>query len=186
MFSDVLAVHDKSTVCTGAGAPVPVKVSAVVEGCALLVKVSVPLAAPVVEGLKFTVNPALWPAGMVTGSDKPLTLNTALFELTDVTVTAAPLAVRLPDPCPVVPTTTLPRARVVGLTVSWPAAAVPVPDNGIFNVGFDAFEVTATLPLAAPADVGANTTVKLVLWPVVSVTGTLVPLRLNPDPLTAI
>jgi|SRR5271163_1687742 len=53
------------------------------------------------------------------------------------------------------------------------------------KVGFDAFEVTVTLPLTAPADVGVNETLKLVLCPEVSVTGTLVPLRLNPDPLTA-
>jgi len=118
MFSDVLAVHDKLTLCTGAGVPVPVKISAVVEGCALLVKVSVALSAPLVCGLKVTVNPALWPAGIVTGSDKPLTLYAELLEPIPVTVTAAPLAVRLPEPCPLVPTTTLPRARVVGVTAS--------------------------------------------------------------------
>jgi hypothetical protein len=55
---------------------------------------------------------------MVTGNERPLTLNAELFELAAVTVTFAPLAVKLPDAVPLVPTTTLPRARVVGLTVS--------------------------------------------------------------------
>jgi hypothetical protein len=32
MFGDVLAVHDRFTVCTGAGVPVPVSGSVVVAG----------------------------------------------------------------------------------------------------------------------------------------------------------
>ena len=118
MLDDVLAFHDKLTVCVAAAVPVPVTVSAVVEGCALLVKVSVPLAAPAAVGPKVTVNPALCPAGIVTGSDRPLTLNAELVELTAVTVTLAPVAVRVPEPVPLSPTTTLPNARVVGATVS--------------------------------------------------------------------
>jgi hypothetical protein len=56
MFYDVLAFHDRFTVCVGAGVAVPVSVSVVVAGLALLVKVSVPLAAPDTCGLKVTVN----------------------------------------------------------------------------------------------------------------------------------
>ena len=37
--------------------------------------------------------------------------------------------------------------------------------------------------IAAPADVGANLTLKVALWPAVSVTGAVIPLRLNPVPL---
>ena len=149
----------------------------------MLAKVSVALTAPDVCGLKVTVNEVLWPAGIVTGSDRPPRLNNELFELTAVTVTFAPLAVRLPDAVPLVPTTTLPRSRVAGVTVSCPVAAVPVPDNGMFRVGLDAVEVMATLPLALAADSGANVTVKVALWPAVSVTGAVIPLRLNPVPL---
>jgi len=179
----VLAFHDKLTVCVGAAAPVPVSVSDVVEGWALLVKVSVAVAAPVTRGLNVTVKEALWPAGIVTGSESPPTLKAELFELAAVTVTFAPLAVRLADAVPLVPTTTLPRAKVVGVTPSWPAAAAPVPDSGIVNVGFDAFEVMVTLPVTLPADVGVKATLKLALWPAVSVTGAVIPLRLNPVPL---
>src|SRR6202035_2878166 len=102
---------------------------------------------------------------MVTGNERPLTLNTELFELAAVTVTFAPLAVRLPDAVPLVPTTTLPRARVGGVTVSCPTAAVPVPDSGTVSVELDAVEVRVRLPLALVADCGANATLKLTLWP---------------------
>jgi hypothetical protein len=110
-------------------------------------------------------------------------LNTELFVLAAVTVTLAPLAVRLPDAVPLVPTTTLPTPSVVGATLSCPAAAVPVPDKEMFRVGLEAFDVIVTLPLAAPADVGVNVTLKVALCPAVSVTGAVIPLRLNPVPL---
>jgi hypothetical protein len=57
---------------------------------------------------------------MVTGNESPLTLNDELFEVTAETITLALPAVRVPDPVPVPPTTTLPRGRVAGATVSWP------------------------------------------------------------------
>lgn len=148
----------------------------------MLVNVSVALAPPDVCGAKVTVNEALWPAGIVAGRDSPLRLNAELFELTAVTVTFAPLAVRLPDAVPLVPTTTLPRARVVGVTVSCPVAAVPVPETGIVREGLDAVDVMVMLPLALAADCGANVTLKVALWPAVSVTGVVIPLKLNPVP----
>jgi|SRR6202046_2431845 hypothetical protein len=183
MSGEVLAVHDRSTVDTGAGVPVPVSVSVVVVGWALLVKVSVAVAAADTCGLKVTVKEALWPAGIVTGSARPPTLNTELLELAAVTVTFEPLAVRVPVAVPLVPTTTLPTPRVVGVTVSCPAAAAPVPDSGIVSVGLEAFEVMVTLPLALVAVCGANVTVKFVLCPDVSVTGAVIPVRVNPVPL---
>jgi hypothetical protein len=67
MFCDVLAVHDSETECE-ATAPLPVSVSVVVEGCALLVKVSVALTAPAAVGLKVIVKFVLNPAPSDTGS----------------------------------------------------------------------------------------------------------------------
>ena len=75
MSDEELALHDKLTVCAGAGVPVPVRVSVAVAGWALLVNVSVALAAPATGGLKVTVNGALCPAGIVIGSAKPPTVN---------------------------------------------------------------------------------------------------------------
>jgi hypothetical protein len=155
----------------------------VVVGCALLVNVIVALTAPVVVGVKVTVNETLLPAAIVTGSESPLTWNAELLVLTAVTVTLAPLAESVPDVVPLVPTTTLPTASVVGLTLSCPTAAVAVPDNGMVRVGFDAFDVIVTVPLKVPAVVGVNVTVNVVLAPAVSVTGVVIPLRLKPVPL---
>lgn len=50
----------------------------------------------------------------------------------------------------VAPTTTLPKASVVGLRESVPAVT-PVPDRDMVSVGFDAFDVMVTVPLALPA-----------------------------------
>jgi len=105
--------------------------------------------------------------------------------LAAVTVTLAPLAVKVPAAVPLAPTVTLPSARVAGETASCPAGDAPVPETGIVKVGFVAVEVTVTLPLTAPADVGAKETVKVALFPVLSVSGVVIPLKLNPAPVTA-
>ena len=81
------------------------------------------------------------------------------------------------------PTVTLPKLRLVGFDPRVPAVT-PVPERGIVRVGFVAFEVIVTLPLTLPADVGVNVTLKLALWPEVSVTGAVIPLKVNPVPLT--
>jgi hypothetical protein len=55
----------------------------------------------------------------------------------------------------------------------------------MFRVGFEAFDVIVTLPLALAAEAGVNVTVKVAPWPAVNVTGAVIPLRLNPVPLIA-
>jgi len=52
-------------------------------------------------------------------------------------------------------------------------------------VGFEPVDVTVTVPVALPADPGANLTVNVLLWPAVSVTGVVTPFNENPVPLTA-
>jgi hypothetical protein len=118
MFEEELASHDKLTVCADAGVPVPLRVWAVVEGCASLVNVRVPFAEPALSGLKVTVNGTLCPAAMVRGKDRPLTEKTELVVSADVIVILAPLAVRLPEAAPLAPSTILPRPSAAGLTTS--------------------------------------------------------------------
>jgi hypothetical protein len=65
MFCDVLAFHDSATECVEAAVPVPVSISVVVEGCALLANVSVAVADPAVAGLNVIVKEALCPAAIV-------------------------------------------------------------------------------------------------------------------------
>jgi hypothetical protein len=128
MLDDVLAFHDRLTICVGAAVPVPVNDSVVVEGCALLAKVSVAIAAPEVDGLKVTVKGALLPASIVTGNDSPLTLNAELLVVAAVTVTLVPAADKLPDAVLLIPATTLPTPSVAGLTASCASPDEPDPD----------------------------------------------------------
>lgn len=161
----MLALHERFTLWTGAGVPVPVRVCVTVDGCALLlVTFNVALTVAAVCGLKVIVNGTLCPDAIVTGSDNPPTLNTELLVVAAVTVTLPPLALRLPDAVPLVPTTTLPSPNVPGETLSCGLVDVlPVPDNAIVKVGFDPFDVIVTAPVALPAACGEKATVKVVL-----------------------
>jgi hypothetical protein len=184
MPDDVLPFQDRFTVWVGAAVPDPVSPSVVLDGWPLLATVKLAFAVPDVSGLKVMENDVLWPAGIVTGKLNPPMVNTELFVLAPVTVTFAPLALNLPDALLLVPTTTLPRLSVPGLTASCPTAVVPVPDSEMLTLGLVASDVMLTLPEALPAACGANATVKTALCEAFSVRGVLRPLKWNPVPLT--
>ena len=74
--------------------------------------------------------------------------------------------------------------RLVGDAVRV-AGVTAVPLSGIAKLGFEAFDVTVTVPVNVPADAGANCTVKVVLCPGVSVTGGVIPEMLYPVPAAA-
>ena len=94
-----------------------------------------------------------------------------------------PVLVTVSERVDLLDTCTLPKVRLVGFAPRVPAVT-PVPDNGIVKVGFDAFDVTVTLPLTTPAEAGVNETLNVALCPDVNVTGVVIPLRVNPVPLT--
>jgi hypothetical protein len=94
---DVLAVQPRLTLCCGGAVPVPDTDAATGGLVALLANVTVADAAPLAWGAKVSVKFALWPALRLTGSDKPLRVNSELVEDTDEIVTPDPLAVRVPD-----------------------------------------------------------------------------------------
>ena len=131
--------------------------------CALLVNVKVALSAPATKGLYVTVKGALVPAATIPGSDKPLITKRELLELAPVTVTFAPVAVRVPEADPLVPTTTLPTATGAGDTLSCPAADAPFPLTATVSVGLDPFDVTVTVALAVVAVSGAKVTLNVAL-----------------------
>ena len=151
----------------------------------MLANVAVVDAEPLDVGLKVTVYVALEPAEIVTGNASPLITNSEPTTLTPDTVTLAVVADSRPVAVPLAPTTILPgTAMVVGTAVSVPAAdATAVPLKGIDMLGFEAFDVTVTVPGNVPTASGANVTVKVVLCPAVNVTGGVIPLRLKPVPL---
>ena len=122
-----------------------------------------PLAVPETVGPNVTVNEVLLPAAIVVGRVRPVIVKLELFVLAPLTVTLAPLAVRVPIAEALLPTTTLPKLKPVGVTASCPAAPAPDPERGIVNVGLAPVDVIVTFPLAAPDDVGANDTLKAML-----------------------
>jgi hypothetical protein len=84
---------------------------------------------------------------------------------------------------PVLPTITLPKARLVGFALRAPGAT-PVPDTLMVRLGLGAFEVMVTVPVAFPLALGANVTVNVVLWDAPSDTGVDIPVIENAELFT--
>jgi hypothetical protein len=82
------------------------------------------------------------------------------------------------------PTITLPKLKLAGFDPRTPGVT-PVADSGIVRLGLEALEVTLTAPVALPAAVGVNVTLKVALWPAARVTGAEMPLIVKPVPLIA-
>jgi hypothetical protein len=139
-------------------------------------------AVPLDCGVKVTVNVAVPPAGIVSGTEGPVMVNSALLTEAELTVTLEPVALRVVVRLLFAPTTTLPKLRLLGLTANWPTAT-PVPDRETEGAEPDASDTMAMLPLAAPAALGVNVTPKVKLCPAVSVIGVLSPLMLKADPV---
>jgi hypothetical protein len=152
---------------------------------ALEVMVRLPLALPADDGVKETLNVALCPAVRVTGVVIPVKLNPEpLIPTEEIVTLVPPVLVTVSDTDFLFPTVTLPKLRLVGFAPSVPGVT-PVPDSGMVRVGFEALDVIVRLPLALPADDGVNETLKVALCPAVSVTGVVIPVKLNPEPLIA-
>ena len=82
------------------------------------------------------------------------------------------------------PVCTLPKLRLDGFAVRFPGAT-PVPEREMLSVGLDALLLRERDPLAARADCGAKTTLKLgLLWPGAKVKGRFKPFMVNPLPVT--
>jgi hypothetical protein len=101
------------------------------------------------ERLRGRVNPLM---------EKPVPLTVAA----EMVTVDPPVLVRVSERFVLLPTCRLPKARLVGLAVSVPWAT-PVPESAMLRLGFDPLEVRVTLPVAAPAAVGANFTENEVL-----------------------
>src|SRR5208282_3167953 len=163
--------------------PVPESAMLKLESDPLDVIVTLPLAAPLAVGANTTLNVVLCPAVSVKGNVSPLKLNPVpLADAAEIVRLDPPvlLSVSLNDF--ELPSCTLPNARLVGFAVSVPCVT-PVPESAMLKLESDPLDVIVTLPLAAPLAVGANTTLNDVLWPAVSVKGSVSPLKLNPVPL---
>ena len=63
-------------------------------------------------------------------------------------------------------------------------AVTAVPDREMARDGFDASLVIANVPVGVPDVVGVNTTLNDLLAPAAKVNGKVIPLKLNPEPVT--
>lgn len=114
------------------------------------VTVTAPLAFPAAVGLKVIEREAVCPAARVRGVVIPLTLNAPLTAICEIVIEVPPVFVRVSVKVELAAMTTLPKLKLAGVAVNAPGVT-PVPDNDIVRVGFDAFDVIVTVPLAAPA-----------------------------------
>lgn len=148
------------------------------------VTVTEPLALVAVSGEKVTVKVAVCPAATVAGVVIPLRLKPVPLTATcEIVTLVPPVLVKVSESAWWVFVCTVPKFRLVGFAPNAPSAS-PVPDSAIDSVGLGASEVIVTLPLALPVAKGANVTVKVVLCAALSATGAVIPLSLNPVPLT--
>jgi hypothetical protein len=118
--------------------------------------------APAACGVKVTVKPVDCPAASVTGKEIPESTNSLLLSVDEEIVTLAPLAVRVPVSGELDPTVTLPNARLVGVTASWPAE-LPVPENPTLSGELGAVDNTDRVALEAPDADGAKVAVNVTL-----------------------
>lgn len=81
------------------------------------------------------------------------------------------------------PVVTSPKAMLVGVTDICGVAATPVPDRATGGTAVAESLATVTLPVTAPAVVGANLTFPTAVVPGVSVSGRIKPETLKPDPV---
>jgi hypothetical protein len=153
-----------------------------------------PLALPPDSGANTVLNVTLAPGLSVIGTFSPPMLNPVPATVACRIVTLAPpVLVRVSIKVRLAPTWTLPKFKLPGLPVSWPAPTpVPVKETVavLFEFGeplprdlfFGTEHAKERLPVMLPPDCGAKVVVRLTLCPGASIAGTLSPLKLNPVP----
>jgi hypothetical protein len=146
-----------------AAIPIPESATESVGLFALELMVSVPLAAPVADGVKIALKLVLCPPLSVTGRLGPVKLNPLPLAVALETVTVVPpVFVTVTGTVCLVLTVTLPKFTLLGLAVNAPAAT-PIPESEILSGEFKPSETMLNPPLAAPALVGANAAWKVTL-----------------------
>jgi hypothetical protein len=163
--------------------PVPLREIVSGEFGALLTSVTDPVTLPAALGPNTALNVVDWPAAMFTGAVIPEVLKPAPATVTEEIVTVAlPLFVSVTVCELLVPVVTLPNAALLGVAAS--CGCVPVPFKVIVVGEFGALLTIEMLPLALPAEVGANLALNVVLSPAPNVTGVVIPVVLKPAPVT--
>ncbi len=166
---------NSNCVCVCDCVPVPLNAIVIGEPDASLAIEMLPLAPPAEDGVKLAEKLTLWPALSVIGMANParakLVPETPAEE---IVILAVPEFVRVIGCDPVLPTATLPKFMLVGVTMS------------CRRVWFRIFPAGAgTLPELLFADAGANRSTRVVLTPARIVCGSVSPPTLIVVAITA-
>jgi hypothetical protein len=151
---------------------------------ALLLIEMLPEKLPLAFGENLAVKDVLPPAAIVAGIASPERLNPVPEAFAcDTTVLAFPGLLRVIVAVAVLPVPTLLKFTFVGLMLSKGCGgAVPMPLSAMPSGEFGALLAIEMLPLALPAEVGANLAVNEKAWPGLSVTGVAGAMKLKPGP----
>lgn len=144
-----------------------------------------PAALPVPVGENVTFSAAVCPGASIVLAPAPLALNPAPVTATlEIVRFALPAFVSV-TPCELLlPTTTLPKSRLLALALNSGVEATAEPLAEITNGELAASLASETEPVTFPAEVGANTTLNVVLWPGAILIGRVRPEVPNPAPTT--
>ena len=149
---------------------------------ASLTSETLPDALPVAVGANCTLKVLDCPGGRVSGKVSPLMLKPAPVTLPCAMVKLAlPELVKVRFCTPVVPTSTLPKLTLGGVTES--CGCTPVPLRAMVLGELGALLTSETLPDTLPVAVGANCTLKVLDCPAPRVSGNVSPLMLKPAPV---
>ena len=163
----------------------PVPASVIDNIPALLPMVTVPVAAPAEDGANVTFSATVCPGVNTVFAAAPLTRKPvpATTTLDSVTFTF-PLFLRVTPADAELPTKTLAKSKWLVLELSMGVAADAVPLAEIINGDPGALLRSEIDPAMFPAEVGANTTLNVVLWPAAMFIGMARPEVPKPAPVT--
>ena len=128
--------------------PLPVNDANAVGSDALLTKEKLSDALPLARGVKVTAADTLEPAGIVTGNETPLRVNSEMRAAADEMVTGAPKALTAAVKLLLCPKTRGPKFRATGAIANTPAAKA-LPDKEIMSFAFELSETTPNIPAGA-------------------------------------
>ena len=144
---------------------------------------TLPLALPAVVGLKVTFSVAVWLGTSTVPEFTPVALNPVPLGVTLAIVTFEfPLLVNVTPRLLLLPSCTLPKLKLVGLTPNNCVEPSPAPVNEIASGELGPLFDEGDGSVNASPDVGENATLKVVLPPAPIAAGTARPLMLNPVP----
>jgi hypothetical protein len=144
-----------------------------------------PTTLPVAVGANVTFSAAVCPGTNVVFAPAPLTLNPAPLTITlEIIRFVFPLFVSVAPSEVLLPTTTLPKSRLLVLEVSSAVVAVALALMEITSGELGALLVSEIDPVTFPAELGVNTTLNVAFLPAAMLIGSVRPDVPKPAPVT--